>query len=251
MSSVRTEICLQGASGAHKEADQLVVLYKRADFQNLNTVLEGLQSLLWYDGKTTGSLNATLRNIANWGQSARAHARLRVKHHLRPHGMLVHLATAAPQRYLLLGAIRIRKPRTSAKATGAPPPRPGPRPPLARRHRAVTSLAEARRLSGRRRRRPLLPSVRPLLPSQALLPPLRHNKRRAPLRRCPTPSAQRRSCVMLLVLLPRAPHPEVVGAHAQSCRTSAATVAAAVAAAAAAAAVSAAVVALLFGYLYI
>ena len=61
-----------------------------------------------YDGKTTGSLNATLRNIANWGQSARAHARLRVKHHLRPHGMLVHLATAAPQGYLLLGAIRIR-----------------------------------------------------------------------------------------------------------------------------------------------
>ena len=163
--------------------------------------------------------------------------------------MLVHLATAAPQGYLLLGAIRIRKPRTSAKATGAPPPRPGPRPPLARRHRAVTSLAEARRLSGRRRRRPLLPSVRPLLPSQALLPPLRHNKRRAPLRRCPTPSAQRRPCVMLLLLLPCAPHPEGVGAHAQSCGTSAATVAAAVAAAAAA--VSAAVVALLSGYLYI
>ena len=127
----------------------------------------------------------------------------------------------------------------------------GPRPPLARRHRAVTSLAEAR--SPRR--------AQTATPAAAVDTTAAAFEKRCCLRNGTTSAghrftgvrrqAQRRSCVMLLVLLPRAPHPEVVGAHTQSRGASAATVAAAVAAAAAAAAVSAAVVALLFGYLYI
>ena len=71
MASVRTEVSLPGSAGSRKEieADQLVALYKRADFQDLNRVLEGQQTLP-LDGKAVVGEMLTAQSAAGWMQIA-------------------------------------------------------------------------------------------------------------------------------------------------------------------------------------
>ena len=71
MSSVRTEISMPGTAGSRKEieADQLVALYKRPDFQDLNTALEGLQTLP-LDGKAVVQEMLSAASAAGWLQLA-------------------------------------------------------------------------------------------------------------------------------------------------------------------------------------
>ena len=71
MASVRTEISLPGAAGSRKEmeGDQLVALYKRPDFQDLNRTLEGLQTLP-LDGKTIVREMLSADSAAGWMQLA-------------------------------------------------------------------------------------------------------------------------------------------------------------------------------------
>jgi hypothetical protein len=70
MGSVRTEIT-QGAATARKEveAEQVMALYQRQDFQTLNTVLEGLQTLP-LDGKAVVLEMFTAASAAGWMQLA-------------------------------------------------------------------------------------------------------------------------------------------------------------------------------------
>ena len=70
MASVRTEV-VQGASSARKEveAEQVMALYKRPDFQALNTVLEGLQTLP-LNGKAVVLEMFTATSAAGWMQLA-------------------------------------------------------------------------------------------------------------------------------------------------------------------------------------
>ena len=68
MASVRTEV-IQGASTARTEveAEQVMALYKRQDFQTLNTVLEGLQTLP-LNGKAVVLEMFTAASAAGWMQ---------------------------------------------------------------------------------------------------------------------------------------------------------------------------------------
>ena len=70
MTYVRTEV-VQGASSARKkvEAELVMALYKRQDFQTLNTVLEGLQTLP-LNGKAVVLEMFTAASAAGWMQLA-------------------------------------------------------------------------------------------------------------------------------------------------------------------------------------
>ena len=70
MSSVRTEV-VQGAPSARKEgeAEQVMALYKRQEFQTLNTVLEGLQTLP-LNGRAVVLEMFTAPSAAGWMQLA-------------------------------------------------------------------------------------------------------------------------------------------------------------------------------------
>jgi hypothetical protein len=70
MASVRTETS-QGALGSRKEteSEQVMALYQRQDFQDLNTVLEGMQTLP-LNGKAVVSEMLTAQSAAGWLQLA-------------------------------------------------------------------------------------------------------------------------------------------------------------------------------------